>query len=262
MKNCLFCRNKIISETEEHIIPESLGNNNLIVSGVVCNKCNNGILSDLDNYFCHNNLFAETKMFYVDKTKKGKFPKILTLNGTIEKIDKNKTKLTQNIKTQNNFLIKTTENCWEFCFNIIKRGINPHKISQFLTKVGIESLFHFQDEIAYNNIFDEAREYTIGIMKNKFIPFSWKKTNKNKVGIFISELVNDKSEKYYISTLRLYNCDYFIQLNDPFNPVALNVFNNKYNLNYINDNKQIVPNLLKNSIKFNLVPINKALTII
>lgn len=253
MNKCLFCGEKIISETDEHIIPESLGNKNLIIAGVVCSICNNGILSELDNYFCHNNLFAENKMLYVNKTKKGKFPKLSTLNGTIEKIDNNEIKFTQNINTKKDFYIKTTKESWEFCFNFVKRGINPHKISQFLTKVGIESLFYFKGKTAYYHKFDKAREYTIQNQKNNFIPFSWKKSKNPQIGIFISEAVKNNSEKFYISILKLHNCDYFIQLNDPFNPTALEVLNTNFNLNYVKNDTQIVPDTIKNSIKFSSV---------
>lgn len=250
LKKCLFCTKEVKSKTDEHIIPESLGNKTLIISGVVCSNCNNGVLSDLDDYFCHNNIFAENKMLYNHKTKKGKFPKLTTINGTIEKTNDNEVKLTSYLKEKKDFYIKTTNESWEFCFDFTKRGINPHKISRFLTKVGIESLFHFNGDLAYSQDFNKAREYTFQNQKNNFIPFSWVKTQNPRMGIFMSEAVRNDSDKYYISILRLYNCDYFIQLNDPYNPYALEVLNTKFNLNYVKNNKQILPETIKNSITF------------
>ena len=49
-RGCLFCRRKDRSFTsEEHIFPEGLGNEEHILPvGVVCDRCNNGVLSQLD----------------------------------------------------------------------------------------------------------------------------------------------------------------------------------------------------------------------
>jgi hypothetical protein len=49
-RGCLFCRRKDTSFTsEEHIFPEGLGNTEHVLPiGVVCDVCNNGVLSRLD----------------------------------------------------------------------------------------------------------------------------------------------------------------------------------------------------------------------
>jgi hypothetical protein len=50
-RGCLFCRRTDGGfTTAEHALPESLGNTEVVLPNcVVCDRCNNGVLSDLDN---------------------------------------------------------------------------------------------------------------------------------------------------------------------------------------------------------------------
>jgi hypothetical protein len=51
---CIFCRTKEEKFTfPEHVYPESLGNTEIILpAGLVCDACNNGVLSRLDTSEC------------------------------------------------------------------------------------------------------------------------------------------------------------------------------------------------------------------
>jgi hypothetical protein len=81
---CLFCKSKdgpFLSE--EHIIPESLGSNKLILpKGVVCDECNNGVLAELDNALCNFDPFLFYRTYLGIKNKDGEVPvaKFNTIN--------------------------------------------------------------------------------------------------------------------------------------------------------------------------------------
>jgi hypothetical protein len=84
---CIYCSDIEGSFTsEEHIIPESLGNDELILpKGFVCDACNNDVLSDLDNALIRFEPVAYFQVMYVPYTKAGKFPKASFSNITIER---------------------------------------------------------------------------------------------------------------------------------------------------------------------------------
>ena len=85
-RGCLFCRRSDGGfTTGEHPIPESLGNTGILLeNGVVCDRCNNTLLSDLDQ--------AVTEFFPVSMrratlgitTKAGKFPAAKFSGGTLQ----------------------------------------------------------------------------------------------------------------------------------------------------------------------------------
>ncbi len=76
---CIFClttTGKFISE--EHVIPESLGNPEwLLPSGYVCDACNNGILSRLDNELASSPLFAFSECSTSHTTRRGDCPRLV-----------------------------------------------------------------------------------------------------------------------------------------------------------------------------------------
>ena len=74
---CIYCLTTTASfASEEHIFPESLGNDELILpKGYVCDVCNNGVLSELDNALLKFEPIAFLQVQFVQYTKGGKLPK-------------------------------------------------------------------------------------------------------------------------------------------------------------------------------------------
>jgi hypothetical protein len=72
--NCLFCSGNGQFNTVEHIIPESLGNDDLVLQKEICDSCQN-YLSQNENYVLANTPVAFWRTFLSIKTKKRKFPK-------------------------------------------------------------------------------------------------------------------------------------------------------------------------------------------
>ncbi len=87
-RGCLFCRRSDGGFTSvEHIFPESLGNKELLLpAGVVCDRCNNQVLSPLDNALRQFPLVAMMRTMYGIQSKSGKQPTFTFDNGSLSSI--------------------------------------------------------------------------------------------------------------------------------------------------------------------------------
>lgn len=101
LKKCIYC----LSETgtfnsEEHILPETLAGDNIFLpKGFVCDACNNGISSKLDEALINFEPIAFLRVQFTPYTKAGKFPKANFQNMVMEKTDPNHIKITAKDKT-------------------------------------------------------------------------------------------------------------------------------------------------------------------
>ena len=73
---CIYCRTTEGPFTsEDHVLPEGLGNDALVLSkGTVCDPCNHGDLSGLDEALLNYAPIASLRTLYVPYTKGGKLP--------------------------------------------------------------------------------------------------------------------------------------------------------------------------------------------
>src|SRR5580704_10566091 len=87
-RGCLFCRRSDGGFTStEHAFPESLGNSELVLPpGVVCDRCNNGILSQLDQEICNFAPIAMRRTVLGIESKSGKLPLLRCVQGTVEHV--------------------------------------------------------------------------------------------------------------------------------------------------------------------------------
>ncbi len=82
MSSCLYCKRSDGPFTsQEHVIPESLGNKGfggkkpiILPRGVVCDLCNNGPLSRLDQVLINFEIVSMMKTLYGITSKSGKLP--------------------------------------------------------------------------------------------------------------------------------------------------------------------------------------------
>lgn len=179
---CLFCKSKKNSfQGEEHIIPESLGNNELILKkGVVCDKCNNGVLAGLDQALVEFDPILFFRTFHGVKSKKNKVP----VSGfNTMKMD-NPTGGHVNIKLDKmtkKYFEKTPEG-----FRLHWRGKrrmgakNVKILARALYKIGLEVVYldHGSD-FTHTPRFDEVREIILG--KKDFSGYLLVGTNKGPV---------------------------------------------------------------------------------
>jgi hypothetical protein len=72
---CLFCLRTEVKYSEEHIIPEAFGTDELVLpKGYVCDRCNSGTLAGLDRALLAFPPIAMMRVMHVPHRKAGKFP--------------------------------------------------------------------------------------------------------------------------------------------------------------------------------------------
>lgn len=88
-RGCLFCRRRDVPFTSfEHVIPESLGNTEKVLPpGVVCDQCNHGICSGLDQALIDFPPIAFMRTTRGVKSKRGKPPTMRFDNGSLHADD-------------------------------------------------------------------------------------------------------------------------------------------------------------------------------
>ena len=85
-RGCLFCRRSDDGFTSrEHIVPESLGNHELILPvGVVCDRCNHSVCSPLDTALLDFAPVAMMCTIFGVRSNGGKMPWVKFDNGTLQ----------------------------------------------------------------------------------------------------------------------------------------------------------------------------------
>jgi hypothetical protein len=101
IKKCIYCLSESGTfSSEEHILPETLAGDNIYLpKGFVCDACNNGVSSQLDEALISFEPIAFLRVQFTSQTKAGKFPKANFQNMLIEKTDPNHIKITAKDKT-------------------------------------------------------------------------------------------------------------------------------------------------------------------
>ncbi|MDP2168092.1 MAG: HNH endonuclease [Thermodesulfovibrionales bacterium] len=96
---CIYCLTKTGSfKSEEHVYPESLGNTEVILPpGQVCDNCNNGVLSELDQQLVEHDIISFLRTLVLPyNPKTGKFLTARYQNMAIEKISPREIIIKQN----------------------------------------------------------------------------------------------------------------------------------------------------------------------
>ena len=76
--SCLYCRSRGLFSTKEHVVPESLGNDDLILTGEVCDTCQRYFGKEVEQYVLDKTPLAFWRVFLRIRTKKGYVPAVHT----------------------------------------------------------------------------------------------------------------------------------------------------------------------------------------
>lgn len=186
MSICLFCRSEINSFLSvEHIFPESLGNKEKILpKGVVCDKCNNGVLSFLDSELVNFDVILFLRTFYGIEAKSGNIPRASFSTISLENPLKRHVNVVLKRKNKNDF-IETSEG---FDLNFAGRKKMSEKntklLARALYKIGLELLcLDHGLEFCLSSRFDDVRNIVLG--KQDFHGYLCLGSNKSsdKVGV-------------------------------------------------------------------------------
>lgn len=187
MNKCIFClrteKDKVKFSSEEHIIPESLGNTEYILKpGFVCDECNT-YFSRLENKFLSRYIGGIAKVFSNFKTKKGKFQKLQSATAKVQKKEPNIIE----------FEYKGSGRLGE----IIEFEPTSFKnVSMVFAKIGLEMVCYQNQKMVYKEIYNDIRRYVLS--KNdsqKFVPFVYAEVSSTD--IIKLEIKKYSSERYY-----------------------------------------------------------------
>lgn len=170
-KRCIYC----LSDTgtfssDEHIVPESLGNyDTVLLKGMVCDTCNRGVLSRLDEELVHADFIAFLKTLYMPYTKDGKLPHAIYPNLTIRKTHPNHIEIKS--KSKKNLSIGEPDEEGVIPFSIKMTGrkeFDAKLIGRAIYKIGLGMVaFHEGKEVACQSKYDAARAF---ILKGEDFP--------------------------------------------------------------------------------------------
>jgi hypothetical protein len=205
VKPCLFCNSYGPYKTIEHIIPESLGNDDLILSDDVCDSCQNYFGKEVENFVLSKTPFAFWRTYLGIRKKRGDLPSVdLSLpkkrKGRLPNVhpesDDIGLRAHANGSTE---IVPGNEVLREDMLSGKKRGrlnlvLTPlmlQMIGRFLCKIGIELICLSDSNLARSAKFEQARNYARSPKPKELWPiFHFEKGNPKQ---FISPILHTKN---------------------------------------------------------------------
>lgn len=165
---CLYCAKSDGGfRSVEHVLPESLGNKELILpKGVVCDRCNNGVLAQLDNYLLEFEHIQFLRVYLRIPNKAGHYPEAkfgnmkMRVTGTGIHVDIDKL-------TEKHYSPGIIQPDGTVKFTLRMRGkkdtvASRKRIARALYKMGLGALYLYDAEFARSSRFDETRRIILG----------------------------------------------------------------------------------------------------
>lgn len=210
---CIFCKQDATSsKSVEHIIPESMGNhNNILSKGVVCDRCNNYFSLKLEKKVLEMKYFQSLRHRNKIESKKNRIPKGKAL------IPKTKYEADVILHKDKPFEVILDNASFELIQNgEIKHLILPFNIefptndkvfSRFLAKVGVEmmALRILEHDKNDQNIF--AEEHALDPVRNYA-----RYNQQNENWIYSSRKIYEEDESFFLengeSMDMVFECDF------------------------------------------------------
>lgn len=166
LKKCIYCLSENGTfNSEEHILPETLAGDNIFLPrGFVCDTCNNGISSKLDEALINFEPIAFLRVQFTPYTKAGKFPKANFQNMVMEKTDPNHIKITAKDKTARPKNKRTLKDGQE-AFNLTWTGkkLTWKLYARAIYKFALGFIAHdMGHEAALDERYQPARDFILG----------------------------------------------------------------------------------------------------
>lgn len=186
---CLYCGRKDGKfSSVEHVVPESMGNKELILpKGIVCDRCNNGILAQLDKYILNYGPIKFMLVYFRVPNKAGKYTEAkfgnmkmyVTKTGMHVDVDGLSAKHYAEEPIQPDKSVK-------FKLRMKDKKDTPatrKKLARALYKIALGAVCRYDSTLAYSDRFDEARDIILGKkdFSGYFIQFSNKPVGTGSV---------------------------------------------------------------------------------
>jgi len=195
---CLYCREDTGGFTSaEHILPQTLGNETgLLPKGVVCDRCNHGILSRLDRTFLDFAPIKFTRALYGTPNKRGKITDAQFTNGNVTRDDNGELRIVASEAYDVHHVTKS-EDTVEFSMSLIDKQVLDKNYVKLLTRAVFKFAlgyiyFYNGEQVGMSKRYDEARDIILG--KRSFHGFlEYKATTLHEVVSFICDIGKQSS---------------------------------------------------------------------
>lgn len=172
MPSCLYCRSDGPFSTQEHVIPESLGNDDLVLTGEVCDACQRYFGKEVERYVLDKTPIAVWRVLLQIQTKKGNQPSVdmrqpREERGTIpdrhERHDDigftNHDDGSISVDIDDDEIIRGILAGTKTDFKMVMTPKKLHMLGRFLGKVGLGILATHDAARARDQRFDQIRRY-------------------------------------------------------------------------------------------------------
>lgn len=243
MATCLFCSSTGPFTTKEHVIPESLGNDDLILLDTVCDACQRYFGSELEQYILNKSPFAFWRTHLGIRTKKGKLPSV-----DVSQPKRNKGIFPSTHSAHDNVgytchedgsvsvdiddhsMVKDIISDRKTSFQMVFTPKLLFMVGRFLCKVGIELLCHHDKAIGYSSDLDHARRFARFGQPQELWPIfhfnngtlsDLKECGYDEHGYYENAILYDYAvipipDKYLLFRFTMGTDNFVICLNDPF----------------------------------------------
>lgn len=161
---CIYC---LASDggfrSEEHVIPEAFGVDELVLQGVVCDRCNNQ-LSSLDQFLAEFEPLSLLRVWNVPLTKRGKFPRSDFGDYSLRKVRPREILVTSRARAGSPAWEELPDGRVRLSLTTeTRRPVDARRLGRALFKIGLGLVAHDEGpQRACEARFDGARDFIFG----------------------------------------------------------------------------------------------------
>lgn len=161
---CIYC---LASDggfkSEEHVIPEAFGVDELVLHGVVCDRCNNQ-LSNLDQFLAEFEPLSLLRVWNVPLTKSGKFPRSDFGDYSLQKVRPREMLVTSRARTGSPAWEELPDGRVRLSLTTkTRRPVDARRLGRALFKIGLGLVAHDKGpQYACEARFNAARDFIFG----------------------------------------------------------------------------------------------------
>jgi len=220
MENCLYCKGNGPFTTVEHVIPESLGNDDLLLKGSVCDFCQIYFGKEVEKYVLEKTPIGVWRTILGIPSKKRLLPSVNVSQRREEKGTfparhqcHDNISFTHHydgstsVDLHNKEILQDIKNVAKHQFNLVLTPKLLHMLGRFLGKVALGILAISDGVRARDERFDSIRRYSrFGGLKKLWPIFSY--TN-GKIGDWRKPQLLDSTGETLVEELTLYKYGFF-----------------------------------------------------
>lgn len=252
MKSCLFCGQEGPYTKPEHIVPEALGNDDLLLWGEVCDPCNQYFGSKIESYVLGKTPLAFWRTYLGIRKKKNKLPHVelsqpKRQKGRLPAIHHSHDNLigftchddySISVDIDDDYIVKGIMSGERNNFTFVFTPLMLSKMGRFFLKVGLELVCSMDSSRSRANIFSQAARFArFGEFEGLWPIFHYQSGDLKDLidrsvdsqgivdEVFCYRYCLHENEKYTLSVLTVGIDTWVVCLNNPYTtPVIRSTF--------------------------------------